>query len=195
MGTYLLVEVCLVVLYYLITASGSMSCGTILPNNISIGSNLSINSNGVYTTGHITGNMVKTDSYRFTNNYIAFGKSDYNNNMMNGCNWDWQYYNLVNVKVYPVAVSLPTIDEPTIQTVRETRKDTLSQIKFPEARELSIEESAPSIDISDVTNKEEITTNGDVDLIKLVYLLVKDVQTLKQENEIIKAELKELQSK
>lgn len=178
-----------------ISASGSMSCGTILPNNISIGSNLSINSNGVYTSGHITGNMVKTDSYRFTNNYIAFGKSDYNNNMMNGCNWDWQYFNLVNVKVYPVALSLPTIDEPTIQTVRETQKDTLSQIKFPEARELSVEESAPSIDISDVTNKEEITTNGDVDLIKLVYLLVKDVQTLKQENEIIKAELKELQSK
>ena len=178
-----------------ISASGSMSCGTILPNNISIGSGLSINSNGIYTTGHITGNMVKTDSYRFTNNHIAFGKSDYNNNMMNGCNWDWQYYNLVNVKVYPVSLSLPTIDEPAIQTVRETQKDTLSQIKFQEARELSVEESAPSIDISDVTNKEEITTNGDVDLIKLVYLLVKDVQTLKQENEIIKSELKELQSK
>lgn len=178
-----------------ISASGSMSCGTILPSNISIGSGLSINSNGIYTTGHITGNMVKTDSYRFTNNYIAFSKSDYNNDMMNGCNWDWQYYNLVNVKVYPVSLSLPTIDEPTIQTVSKTHKDTLSQIKFPEARELSIEESAPSIDISDVTNKEEITTNGDVDLIKLVYLLVKDVQTLKQENEIIKSELKELQSK
>lgn len=178
-----------------ISASGSMSCGTILPSNISIGSGLSINSNGIYTTGHITGNMVKTDSYRFTNNHIAFSKSDYNNNMMNGCNWDWQYHNLVNVKVYPVALSLPTIDEPTIQTFSKTQKDTLSQIKFPEARELSVEESAPAIDISDVTNKEEITTNGDVDLIKLVYLLVKDVQTLKQENEIIKAELKELQSK
>lgn len=166
-----------------ISASGSMSCGTILPSNISIGSNLSINSNGIYTSGHITGNMVKTDSYRFTNNHIAFGKSDYNNNMMNGCNWDWQYFNLVNVKVYPVSLNLPTIDEPTIQTISETQKDTLSQIKFPEVRELSVEESAPSIDISDVTNKEEITTNGDVDLIKLVYLLVKNVQNLKQENE------------
>lgn len=157
--------------------------------------NVSINYNGFWTSGHVTGNMIKTDSYRFTNNHIAFGKSDYNNNMMNGCNWDWQYYNLVNVKVYPVALSLPTIDEPTIQTISKTYKDTLSQIKFPEARELSVEESAPAIDISDVTNKEEITTNGDVDLIKLVYLLVKDVQTLKQENEIIKSELKELQSK
>ena len=173
-----------------ISASGSMSCGTILPSNISIGSNLSINSNGVYTTGHITGNMVKTDSYRFTNNHIAFAKSDYNNNMMNGCNWDWQYCNLVNVKVYPVSLSLPTIDEPTIQTVSKTHKDTLSQIKFPEVRELSVEESAPSIDISDVINKEEITTNGDVDLIKLVYLLVKDVQTLKQENEELKKLIK-----
>lgn len=178
-----------------ISASGNMSCSTITPNNISIGSNTNINSNGIYTTGHITGNMVKTDSYRFTNNHIAFGKNDYNNNMMNGCHWDWNYCNLVNVKVYPVSLSLPTIDESTIQTVSKTQKDTLSQIKFPEARELSVEESAPSIDISDVTNKEEITTNGDVDLIKLVYLLVKDVQTLKQENEIIKAELKELQSK
>lgn len=178
-----------------ISASGSMSCGTILPSNISIGSGLSINSNGIYTSGHITGNMVKTDSYRFTNNHIAFAKNDYNNNMMNGCNWDWQYCNLVNVRVYPVALSLPTIDEPTIQTFSKTHKDTLSQIKFPEARVLSVEESAPAIDISDVTNKEEITTNSDVDLIKLVYLLVKDVQTLKQENEIIKAELKELQSK
>ena len=173
-----------------ISASGSMSCGTILPSNISIGSNLSINSNGVYTTGHITGNMVKTDSYRFTNNHIAFAKSDYNNNMMNGCHWDWQYCNLVNVKVYPVSLSLPTIDEPTIQTVSKTHKDTLSQIKFPEARELSVEETAPPIDISDVTNKEEITTNGDVDLIKLVYLLVKDVQTLKQENEELKKLIK-----
>ena len=166
-----------------ISASGSMSCGTMLPSNISIGSDLSINSNGVYTTGHITGNMVKTDSYRFTNNHIAFGKNAYNNNMMNGCHWDWQYCNLVNVKVYPVSLSLPTIDEPTIQTVSKTHKDTLSQIKFPEVRELSVEESAPSIDISDVTNKEEITTNGDVDLIKLVYLLIKNVQNLKQENE------------
>lgn len=178
-----------------ISASGSMSCGTILPSNISIGSGLSINSNGIYTSGYITGNMVKTDSYRFTNNHIAFAKNDYNNNMMNGCHWDWQYCNLVNVKVYPVSLSLPTIDEPTIQTVSKTQKDTLSQIKFPEARELSVEESAPSIDISDVTNKEEITTNGDVDLIKLVYLLVKDVQTLKQENEKLSNIIKEIQSK
>ena len=169
-----------------------MSCGTILPSNISIGNDVSINSNGIYTTGHITGNMVKTDSYRFTNNHIAFAKSDYNNNMMNGCNWDWQYCNLVNVKVYPVSLSLPTIDEPTIQTVSKTQKDTLSQIKFPEVRELSVEESAPSIDISDVTNKEEITTNGDVDLIKLVYILVKDVHRLKTEVDSLKQENNEL---
>lgn len=154
--------------------------------------NVSINSNGIYTTGHITGGMIKTDSYRFTNNHIAFSKNDYNNNMMNGCNWDWQYHNLVNVKVYPVALSLPTIDEPTIQTVSETQEDTLSQIKFPEVRELSVEETAPSIDISDVTNKEEITTNGDVDLIKLVYLLVKDVQELKSEVDSLKQENNEL---
>lgn len=173
-----------------VSASGSISCGTILPSNISIGSDININSNGIYTTGHITGNMIKTDSYRFTNNHIAFSKNAYNNNMMNGCNWDWQYCNLVNVKVYPVTLSLPTIDDSTILTVSETQKDTLSQIKFPEARELSVEETAPSIDISDVTNKEEITTNGDVDLIKLVYLLVKDVQTLKQENEELKKLIK-----
>lgn len=175
-----------------ISASGSMSCGTILPTNISIGSNLSINSNGVYTTGHITGNMVKTDSYRFTNNHVAFGKNEYNNNMMNGCHWDWQYHNLVNVKVYPVSLSLPTINEPTVQTVSETQSDTLSQIKFPDIKVLSTEDSAPPIDISNVTNKEEITTNGDVDLIKLVYLLVKDVQELKQENDELKKMIKEL---
>lgn len=178
-----------------ISASGSMSCVNFMPSNIDIGSSVSMNSNGLWTSGKVTAQIIHCDAYRYTNGTAAFGKSSYNNNMLNGVNWDWQYYNLVNVKVYPVAVSLPTIDEPTIQTVRETQKDTLSQIKFPEARELSIEESAPSIDISDVTNKEEITTNGDVDLIKLVYLLVKDVQTLKQENEIIKSELKELQSK
>ena len=154
--------------------------------------NVSINSNGIYTSGHITGGMIKTDSYRFTNNHIAFGKNDYNNNMMNGCHWDWQYHNLVNVKVYPVSLNLPTIDEPTIQTVSKTHKDTLSQIKFPTARELSVEESAPSIDISDVINKEEITTNGDVDLIKLVYLLVKDVQGLKSEVDSLKQENNEL---
>ena len=175
-----------------ISASGSMSCGTILPNNISIGSGLSINSNGIYTSGHITGNMVKTDSYRFTNNHIAFAKSDYNNNMMNGCHWDWQYHNLVNVKVYPVSLSLPTIDEPTVQTISETQSDTLSQIKFPDIKVLSTEDSAPPIDISNVTNKEEITTNGDVDLIKLVYLLVKDVQELKQENDELRKMIKEL---
>ncbi len=152
--------------------------------------NVSINSNGIYTTGHVTGGMIKTDSYRFTNNHIAFGKNDYNNNMMNGCNWDWQYFNLVNVKVYPVALSLPTIDDSTTRIVSETQKDTLSQIKFPEARELSVEKTAPPIDISDVTNKEEITTSGDVDLIKLVYLLVKDVQELKQENKEFKKLIK-----
>lgn len=178
-----------------ISASGSMSCGNFMTSNIDIGSSVSMNSNGLWTSGKVTAQIIHCDAYRYTNGTAAFGKSSYNNNMLNGVNWDWQYYNLVNVKVYPVSLSLPTIDEPTIQTVSKTQKDTLSQIKFPEARELSVEESAPSIDISDVTNKEEITTNGDVDLIKLVYLLVKDVQTLKQENEIIKAELKELQSK
>ena len=136
--------------------------------------------------------QVKTDSYRFTNNHIAFAKSDYNNNMMNGCHWDWQYHNLVNVKVYPVSLSLPTIDEPTVQTVSETQSDTLSQIKFPDIKVLSTEDSAPPIDISNVTNKEEITTNGDVDLIKLVYLLVKDVQELKQENDELRKMIKEL---
>lgn len=166
--------------------------GTLTTNNIEIGSSVSINSNGVYTTGHITGNMIKTDSYRFTNNHIAFGKNEYNNNMMNGCNWDWQYHNLVNVKVYPVSLSLPTIDEPTVQTISETQSDTLSQIKFPDIKVLSTEDSAPPIDISNVTNKEEITTNGDVDLIKLVYLLVKDVQELKQENDELRKMIKEL---
>lgn len=154
--------------------------------------NVSINSNGIYTSGHITGGMIKTDSYRFTNNHIAFGKNDYNNNMMNGCNWDWQYHNLVNVKVYPVSLNLPTVNEPTIQTVSKTQSDTLSQIKFPDVKVLSTEDSAPSIDISDVINKEEITTNGDVDLIKLVYLLVKDVQGLKSEVDSLKQENNEL---
>src|SRR5699024_394644 len=147
-----------------------------------IGSNISINANGVYTTGHVTTNMIKTDSDRFTNNHIAFGKSDYNNNMMYGSNWEWQYHNLVNVKLYPVSLNLHTVNEPTVQTVSKTQSDTLSQIKFPNVKVLSTEDSAPLIDISDVTNKEEITTNGDVDLIKLVYLLVKDVQELKKEN-------------
>ena len=162
-----------------ISASGSMSCGNFMPSNIDIGSSVSMNSNGLWTSGKVTAQIIHCDAYRYTNGTAAFGKSSYNNNMLNGVNWDWQYYNLVNVKVYPVSLSLPTIDEPTIQTVSKTQKDTLSQIKFPEARELSVEESAPPIDISNVTNKEEITTNGDVDLIKLVYLLVKDVQELK----------------
>ena len=155
--------------------------------------NVSINSYGIYTSGHITGGMIKTDSYRFTNNHIAFAKSDYNNNMMNGCHWDWQYHNLVNVKIYPVSLNLPTVNEPTVQTVSKTQGDTLSQIKFPGVKVLFTEDSAPLIDISNVENKEEITTNGDVDLIKLVYLLVKDVQELKQENnelrKIIKGEI------
>ena len=175
-----------------ISASGSMSCGNFMPSNIDIGSSVSMNSNGLWTSGKVTAQIIHCDAYRYTNGTAAFGKSSYNNNMLNGVNWDWQYYNLVNVKVYPVSLSLPTIDEPTIQTVSKTQKDTLSQIKFPEARELSVEESAPPIDISNVTNKEEITTNGDVDLIKLVYLLVKDVQELKQENDELRKMIKEL---
>lgn len=171
--------------------SGQANIGSVVTNGLNVYGNTSL-SGTLYTSGQTTCGMIKTDSYRFTNNHIAFSKNDYNNNMMNGCNWDWQYYNLVNVKVYPVTLSLPTIDESTIQTVSKTQKDTLSQIKFPEARELSVEESAPSIDISDVTNKEEITTNGDVDLIKLVYLLVKDVQGLKTEVDSLKQENNEL---
>ena len=171
--------------------SGQANIGSVVTNGLNVYGNTSLDG-ALYTSGQTTCSMIKTDSYRFTNNYIAFGKNDYNNNMMNGCNWDWQYYNLVNVRVYPVALSLPTIDESTIQTVREAQQDTLSQIKFPKVRELSVEETAPSIDISDVTNKEEITTNGDVDLIKLVYLLVKDVQGLKTEVDSLKQENNEL---
>ena len=109
-----------------ISASGSMSCGNFMPSNIDIGSSVSMNSNGLWTSGKVTAQIIHCDAYRYTNGTAAFGKSSYNNNMLNGVNWDWQYYNLVNVKVYPVSLSLPTIDEPTIQTVSKTQKDTLS---------------------------------------------------------------------
>lgn len=178
-----------------ISASGSISCGNFMPSNIDIGSSVSINSNGLWTSGKVTSQNIYCDKYRYNNGTVAFTKSDYNDNMINGVNWDWNYFNLVNVRVYPISLSLPTIDDEVTYSMRKQYKDTLRQIEFPEETPLNNEEYTPIIDISNVENKSEITTNGNVDLIKLVYLLIKDIKEIKDENDIIKAKLKELQSK
>ena len=54
----------------------------------------------------------------------------------------------------------------------------IKQIKFREITKYN-GDTEECIDISDVTNRDESTSGRSVDLIKLVHLLVKEVQYLK----------------
>lgn len=144
--------------------------------------------------------------YFDSSGHLAFGKNDYNNNMMNGTNWDWQGFNIVNAHIYSARMALPTYNQPRPISLRQKRStefvnedtdnfvkgDTLSEIGFRhsnvinlsrrmrrDTNQIGTNEVVEFIDINNVSNKDEITHNGSVELVKLVFLLVKEVQKLK----------------
>ena len=157
-----------------VSASGSMSCNTMLPNYIEIGSNISINSNGFWTSGHVTSSKTKTnniynlsDSPLFTFN-TTHGHIDLQKNLE--CN----FYTLKNPRLYNASY---TYSIPSGYDV-----DVDNDVNIMIANE----------DIAEVTPEGEVTFCMD-DMIKLLYKRIsnqeKQIQILEKEIKIIKGEI------
>ena len=157
-----------------VSASGSMSCNTMLPNYIEIGSNISINSNGFWTSGHVTSSKIKTnniynlsDSPLFTFN-TTHGHIDLQKNLE--CN----FYTLKNPRLYNASY---TYSIPSGYDV-----DVDNDVNIMIANE----------DIAEVTSEGEVTFCMD-DMIKLLYKRIsnqeKQIQILEKEIKIIKGEI------
>ena len=157
-----------------VSASGNMSCNTMLPNYIEIGSNISINSNGFWTSGHVTSSKIKTnniynlsDSPLFTFN-TTHGHIDLQKNLE--CN----FYTLKNPRLYNASY---TYSIPSGYDV-----DVDNDVNIMIANE----------DIAEVTPEGEVTFCMD-DMIKLLYKRIsnqeKQIQILEKEIKIIKGEI------
>ena len=157
-----------------VSASGSMSCNTMLPNYIEIGSSISINTNGFWTSGHVTSSKIKTnniynlsDSPLFTFN-TTHGHIDLQKNLE--CN----FYTLKNPRLYNASY---TYSIPSGYDV-----DVDNDVNIMIANE----------DIAEVTPEGEVTFCMD-DMIKLLYKRIsnqeKQIQILEKEIKIIKGEI------
>ena len=157
-----------------VSASGSMSCNTMLPNYIEIGSSISINTNGFWTSGHVTSSKIKTnniynlsDSPLFTFN-TTHGHIDLQKNLE--CN----FYTLKNPRLYNASY---TYSIPSGYDI-----DVDNDVNIMIANE----------DIAEVTSEGEVTFCMD-DMIKLLYKKIsnqeKQIQILEKEIKIIKGEI------
>ena len=157
-----------------VSASGSMSCKNFMPNNIEIGSSISINTNGFWTSGHVTSSKIKTnniynlsDSPLFTFN-TTHGHIDLQKNLE--CN----FYTLKNPRLYNASY---TYSIPSGYDV-----DVDNDVNIMIANE----------DIAEVTSEGEVTFCMD-DMIKLLYKRIsnqeKQIQILEKEIKIIKGEI------
>lgn len=157
-----------------VSASGSMSCNTMLPNYIEIGSAVSINTNGFWTSGHVTSSKIKTnniynlsDSPLFTFN-TTHGHIDLQKNLE--CN----FYTLKNPRLYNASY---TYSIPSGYDI-----DVDNDVNIMIANE----------DIAEVTPEGEVTFCMD-DMIKLLYKRIsnqeKQIQILEKEIKIIKGEI------
>lgn len=157
-----------------ISASDSMSCKNLMPSNIEIGGSVSINTNGFWTSGHVTSSKIKTnniynlsDSPLFTFN-TTHGHIDLQKNLE--CN----FYTLKNPRLYNASY---TYSIPSGYDV-----DVDNDVNIMIANE----------DIAEVTSEGEVTFCMD-DMIKLLYKKIsnqeKQIQILEKEIKIIKGEI------
>ena len=155
-----------------ISASGQISTSSTMYAAGSITSNA-----GIYANTDIKANRVYANQFFAASNSQQIFRHLYTNWIANGCNWDWQGHYLNGAVVGGSIIEMNTVEDD-IKSLDLNDLDTIKQIKFREITKYSgdIEEC---IDISDVTNRDEITSGRAVDLIKLVHLLVKEVQYLK----------------
>ena len=127
----------------------------------------------------------------------SYGFHDYNTeklmfrsdgwNMINGANWDWQHHNILNPNIiggaYGYSVVNNAKEEASLSLDCET--DTLSEIEIVNTL---TNNNVKTLDVSNVTNKEEIMLNdNNIDLSKLVTLLVSEVKKLKNEIKDLKS--------
>jgi hypothetical protein len=127
----------------------------------------------------------------------SYGFHDYNTeklmfrsdgwNMINGANWDWQGHNILNPVIIGGSYGYSVINNAKeVSTLNlEYEADTLTEI---EVVSILTEDNTKTLDVSNVTNKEEIMLDKDnVDLSKLVTLLISEVKKLKNEIEDLKS--------
>ena len=155
-----------------IKASGQISTTSTIYASNSITSNA-----GIYANTEIKATRAYADEFFIKDNSQQIFKHLYTNWMANGCNWDWQEHYLNDAVLVGCVIEMNTVEDD-IKSLDLNDLDTIKQIKFREITKYN-GDTEECIDISDVTNRDEITSGRSVDLIKLVHLLVKEVQYLK----------------
>ena len=155
-----------------ISASGQISTSSTMYASGSITSNA-----GIYANTDIKANRAYANEFFVASNSHQIFKHLYTNWIANGSNWDWQGHYLNGAVVGGSIIEMNTVEDD-IKSLDLNDLDTIKQIKFREITKYN-GDTEECIDISDVTNRDEITSGRSVDLIKLVHLLVKEVQYLK----------------
>ncbi len=149
-------------------------------------SNLNLLSGNI--TNVTTGKIMDFYSYGFyaynTGNQM-FTTNGYD--MFNCANWDWQGHNILNPIIIGGSYGYSVVNNSKEELLVSSNSDTISEIKVVQS---STKNNVKKLDVSNVTNKDEIMLNEDnVDLSKLVTLLIDEVKKLKLEVEELKSRI------
>ena len=154
-------------------------------NKIALGTNL--NGNGWRGTGF---NGLETTSLYFDNFYALngnYGKLLMRTdgwNMYNGCNWDWQGYNILSPKIIGALYGLSVYNDTEAKEVKSSGS-IIDQIEIISPMK---EDSSPMLDVTNISNKESILVDDEnVDLGRLVLELISEVKQLKAEVAMLKS--------
>lgn len=154
-------------------------------NRINIGRPL--NGNGYSGTGFST---LEAPRLYFDNLYALNG--NYGNllmrtdgwNMYNGCNWDWQGYNILSPKIIGALYGLSVYNDTEARGVKSSGS-IIDQIEIISPMK---EDSSPMLDVTNISNKEDILVDDEnVDLGRLVLELISEVKQLKAEVAMLKS--------
>lgn len=154
-------------------------------NRINIGRPL--NGNGYSGTGFST---LEAPRLYFDNLYALNG--NYGNlllrtdgwNMYNGCNWDWQGYNILSPKIIGALYGLSVYNDTEAKEVKSSGS-IIDQIEIVSPMK---EDSSPMLDVTNISNKESILVDDEnVDLGRLVLELISEVKQLKAEVAMLKS--------
>ena len=105
-------------------------------------------------------------------------------NIYNGVNWDWQGYNILSPKIIGALYGLSVHNDTEVKEVKSSGS-IIDQIEIISPMK---EDSSPMLDVTNISNKENILVDDDnVDLGRLVLELISEVKQLKAEVAMLKS--------
>ncbi|MBS6025610.1 MAG: phage tail protein [Paeniclostridium sordellii] len=125
------------------------------------------------------------DTYGNISDTIWISASNF---VWNKADWNWGGRNIYDVNVYNAVYGFEVINNPTpnVFTMNRSSKSTFDEINVVKpsvfARDLIEYDSIGKLDVSNVTNKEDLMIDeSNIDLAKIVTMLVDEVKQLKLE--------------